>query len=448
MRKERLRLCAGLLLIFSIIAYSASPQVRHIYSLPGEMRVVQGERALFEVNYPMTVSVSSSHDANNIVLKAETGDFFSQPVFLESLQSGQATVNFKLLGLIPFKQVQVDIIPSLKIIPGGQSIGVVMHSDGVLAVGSSPIIDNSGRSFNPAKEAGIQTGDLIIAINGNKVRKDIDVAELIDQYGKKQQAVAIELRREQETFTVQAKPVLCKDTNRYRIGLFVRDSAVGVGTLTFYEPESSIYGALGHVITDGDTNQAIQCHDGKIVPAAVSGIQQGRAGQPGEKVGTFIEEEHSLGTIEKNTRFGIYGRINQDQVANLSAAALEIASMNQIQEGPAELLTVVDGQTVERFSIEIQRVHMQDYPESKGMVIQITDQRLLEKTGGIVQGMSGSPIIQNGKLVGAVTHVFVHDPTKGYACFMDWMLMEGGLLDKKVNTPMPQLFTRMPYQAA
>lgn len=442
MRKEKWRFGTGFLLIFLIIACSVSPQFRHIYALPSQMRVMQGDAALFAVQYPLTVEVSANRDYSVILKEAESGDFFSQPVFVESVKSGQATVEFKLLGFIPFKEVQVDILPPLKMIAGGQSIGVVMHSDGVLVVGSSSVVNQEGMEINPAQQAGIRTGDVILAINGQRVRKDIDVAELIDLHGKEGVALEVLLRREQEEFTVKLRPVLCKETNRFRIGLFVRDSAVGVGTLTFFDPTTATYGALGHVITDGDTNQAIACRDGKIVSASVAEIHLGKAGQPGEKVGSFPEEEAALGNIEKNTRFGIYGKINASQRGVFQTELLEVASMNQIEEGPAEILTVVDGQKVERFAIEIERVHMQDYPESKGMVIKVTDERLLAKTGGIIQGMSGSPIVQKGRLVGAVTHVFVHDPTKGYACFMDWMLMEGGLIEPKRASSMPQLFTR------
>lgn len=175
--------------------------------------------------------------------------------------------------------------------------------------------------------------------------------------------------------------------------------------------------------------------------ATVSGIQQGKRGQPGEKIGVFIEEDHVLGNIEKNTRFGIYGQLHSPVPLQLGGSAIPVASMSQVQVGPAEMLTVVDGQQIERFAIEIEKINLQETPEGKGMVIRVTDQRLLSKTGGIVQGMSGSPILQNGKIIGAVTHVFVHDPTKGYGCFVDWMLMESGLAPKREKYSARKWFT-------
>lgn len=442
MKKDKWRFCTGISLILLIISFTVSAQFRQIYALPSQMRIMQGETALFQVNYPLTVNVSADLN-HSINLNAKgSDDFFSRPVFLEPVQLGQATVDFKLLGFIPIKQVQVDILPPLKMVVGGQSIGVVLHSNGVIVVGSSAVLSENDSYVDPAKAAGIQVGDVILEINQRKVNTDREVAEIIDASGNEQKKLELLLRRDNETIAVQVSPVLCQETKRYRIGLFVRDRAVGVGTLTFFDPVTYAYGALGHVITDSDTNQAIECKDGKIVPATVSGIQSGKVGHPGEKIGSFIEADEVIGNIEKNTNFGIYGKVNSETSKYIYSEPLDVASMNQIEPGYAEMLTVVDGQTVERFAINIEKINMQEYPEGKGLVIKVTDERLLAKTGGIVQGMSGSPIIQNGKLVGAVTHVFVHDPTKGYGCFMDWMLMEGGIIPKKNPQEMPQLFTR------
>ncbi|MGE5702682.1 MAG: SpoIVB peptidase, partial [Clostridia bacterium] len=213
----------------------------------------------------------------------------------------------------------------------------------------------------------------------------------------------------------------------YRMGLYIRDSAAGVGTLTFYEPKSGAYGALGHVISDVDTGQAIVVGDGQIVQASVTSIEKGESGNPGEKFARFYNESVVLGNITKNTPFGIFGKMKESPKRSYYQEAIPVALAEQVQEGPAKILTVVDGQRVEEFDIEIVNVVKQHFPATKGMIIRVTDKRLLDKTGGIVQGMSGSPIIQNGKLVGAVTHVFVNDPTSGYGCFIEWMLQDAGL---------------------
>ncbi|QJW47872.1 SpoIVB peptidase [bacterium BFN5] len=430
----------GMCIAVLIIAFSSSPQFRNIYGLPLHMRIIQGEAALFNVNYPLTVTVSQNSTDSIRVKSQSSGYTISRPVFLESVKLGHATVEFKLLGLIPIRTVQVDVLPQLKLVPGGHSIGVVLHSRGVIVVGNSPIQTSDGQYVTPAKDAGINVGDLILSINQVPVQSDSQVAEIIDSNGQGEPLNFL-IKRGEEQINVLVKPILCNDTKRYRIGLFVRDSAAGVGTLTFYEPNSHTYGALGHIITDSDTNQPIDCEKGKIVPATVSGIQHGKRGHPGEKIGVFIEEDQLLGNIQKNTQFGIYGHLNAMLNNDLYSEGIPIASMNQVQTGYAEMLTVVEGQTIERFAIEIQKINLQDSPESKGLVIKVTDPRLLELTGGIVQGMSGSPIIQNGKIVGAVTHVFVHDPTKGYGCFIDWMLMESGIIPQKEKQTSKRLFT-------
>ncbi|WP_144350361.1 SpoIVB peptidase [Sporomusa termitida] len=436
------RLIWAVLIISAIFAFCLSPQFRSIYGLPVHIRIIEGESALFDVNFPLTVNVR--HDGGSIRVQTHATlpiIALSRPVSLEPVKLGQSTVEFKLFGIIPFRTVQVDVLPPVRLVPGGHSIGVMLRSQGVIVVGNSPVLNMQGQYVTPAKDAGITVGDVIISINGIPVQSDTQVAEIIDDNGKNNRAIDVLIKRAEGQQHINVSPALCHDTKRYRIGLFVRDSAAGVGTLSFYEPDSKIYGALGHIITDSDTNQPIDCEQGKIVLATVSGIQHGTRGHPGEKIGVFIEEDQLLGHINKNTPFGIYGELTATLPNEKYPQAIPIASMSQVQVGPAEMLTVVDGQTIEQFSIEIQKINLQEIPESKGLVIKVTDPKLIEKTGGIVQGMSGSPIIQNGKIVGAVTHVFVHDPTSGYGCFVDWMLMESGIIPKKERNSARKLFT-------
>jgi stage IV sporulation protein B len=429
----------GIFIAVLILAFCASPQFRDVYQFPPHLRIMEDETASLSVGFPFTMTVNHQQ---TLRLESTSGRIaLTRPVSIQPLHLGNATVEFRFLGLIPVRTVEVDVLPSLRLIPGGHSIGVVLHSQGVIVVGHSPILTGDGQDYTPAKDAGIAVGDVIMAINGIPAQSDIKVAETIDNSGREGHTVDLLVKRGEQTVSISVSPILCSETRRYRIGLFIRDSAAGVGTLTFYEPKTNTYGALGHIITDGDTNQPIDCNRGKIVLATVSGIQQGKRGQPGEKIGVFIEEDRVLGDIRKNCQFGIYGELTAGVPNTLYSEAVPVASMSQVQLGPAEMLTVVDGQTIEKFSIEIQRINLQDAPEGKGMVIKVTDPRLLEKTGGIVQGMSGSPIMQNGKIVGAVTHVFVHDPAKGYGCFVDWMLMESGLLPKRESQAVRKLFT-------
>ncbi len=441
---NRRQAITAVIIILFICGFCFSPQFQSVYRMPPNMRVLEGEETSFTVNFPMAIAVNHDTADESIIVKdSEPVYSWSHPVNLQTLKLGKATIQFSLFGLIPLRTVHVDVLPTLKLIPGGHSIGVVLHSQGVIVVGHSPVPTEEGKYVTPAKDSGLLVGDVIISLNGTPVQSDSQVADMIDQSGKEKRSVDLLIKRGDSRIHLSVQPVFCSDTKRYRIGLFVRDSAAGVGTLTYYDPVSKKYGALGHVITDNDTNQPIDCEQGKIVAATVSGIQQGRRGQPGEKIGVFIDEEHLLGNIEKNTDFGINGQLTGDLGNPLYPDALPVGSMSQVQLGSAEMLTVVDGQTIEKFAIEIQKINIQDFPEGKGLVIKVTDPKLLEKTGGIVQGMSGSPILQNGKIIGAVTHVFVHDPTKGYGCFIDWMLMEGGLIPKKEQQTARRLFTRV-----
>jgi stage IV sporulation protein B len=222
--------------------------------------------------------------------------------------------------------------------------------------------------------------------------------------------------------------------------MYIRDSAAGVGTLTFYDPKHKVYGALGHVITDMDTGKPIRVGDGKVVKSNVTSIQKGESGEPGEKRAIFFQENQVIGNIQKNTPFGIFGKMNSPPGEGLMNREIPVALAEQVTEGPAKILTVVDGQKVEQFDIQIVHVLRQKFPATKGLIIKVIDPRLLEKTGGIVQGMSGSPIIQNGKLVGAVTHVFVNDPTSGYGTFIEWMLQDAGVFHSSAGAFQSPLF--------
>lgn len=303
------RSIVGIFVIIIILQFCFSPQFRNVYSFPPHMRIIAGETALFTVSFPLTVDINHNED-KSIKLKSNL-DFSitSKPVFMESVKTGKATIEFKLLGIIPMRSVDVDVLPPTKLYPGGHSIGVVLHSQGVIVVGNSPVQTSDGQYITPAKDAGIVIGDVILKINEIPIQSDTQLAEIIDINGKSQQNVNILIKRGNQNINFVVLPGLCIDTQRYRIGLFVRDSAAGVGTLTFFENNSHIYGALGHVITDSDTNLPIDCQQGKIVLATVSGIQHGKRGQPGEKIGIFIEEDQLLGDIRTNTPFGIYGKL-------------------------------------------------------------------------------------------------------------------------------------------
>lgn len=307
------------------------------------------------------------------------------------------------------------------VMAGGQSLGIVLKSEGAIVVGFTPVVTADGQELYPAKDAGVAIEDMLIAINDQQVSYNQEVADLIDELGRKGEAVELTLRRDGSLKKLPVEPALCQESGTWRIGLYIRDANAGIGTLTFFDPATGAYGALGHRVEDNSEEGAEQL--GRVLAAQVQYIQNSVEGEPGEKVGVF-DSESLNGTIVKNCDLGIYGLLEQPVENELYPQLLPVAQADEVKPGPATMLTVLDGEKLEEFEIEITRVSPQKRSADKGMVINITDERLLAKAGGIVQGMSGSPIIQDGKLVGAVTHVFVNDASSGYACFAEWMLEE------------------------
>jgi stage IV sporulation protein B len=349
-----------------------------------------------------------------------------------SPENGREYLGFKALGLVSFKKMAVNVVAPVSVIPGGQSIGILMRSKGVMVVGLSNITDEDGNAINPAEEAGIKVGDVITAINGKTVVNEYQLRNEISTLGVNKEAL-LEIKRGGQSLKVKVKAVMCRETKRPRIGLYVRDSASGVGTLSFYHPDSRTYGALGHIITDVDTAKSIDLSDGRIVEANIRAIHRGKKGHPGEKLGMIMEDGGISGSIEKNTRYGIYGKIDALSDNPYFSKPVPVAMSYEIKKGPAEIYTVIEGTEITRCTVEIQDVFYPWNSRGKGMVLKVTDRELIRATGGIVQGMSGSPIVQDGKLVGVVTHVFINDPQRGYGVPAEWMLKEMGLLSDKTQ---------------
>lgn len=433
---HRLRQQLGIFLAFVVLLASLTPAAQSYFQLPTTQRFSVGEELKLNINFPEQFLQKinfyvHSKDGNKLLyeekLKEEQKISYKQswPIAVEP---GKYHIDMKLFGFIPLKSVSIDVMPKIQVVPGGHSIGVLMRSKGVMVVGYSPIVNEQGEKKYPAKEAGVQVGDLILAINDQSITTDGEAASIIDKLGFENKPIKIQVKRKNKILNLTLHPQYCSETKRYRVGLYIRDSAAGVGTLTFYEPKSGIYGALGHIIADPETSNQIKLGEGKIINASIQGINQGEKGKPGEKIGTFIDNTNLSGNISKNSQLGIFGKLNFPISNSLYPNMVPVAFANQVKEGPAEILTVVEGEKIEKFDILIEKVNVQQRPDTKGLVIRITDPRLLSITGGIIQGMSGSPIIQNGQLVGAVTHVFINDPTRGYGVLAEWMLYEAGIL--------------------
>lgn len=400
-------------------------------SLPAQVKLSEFQVKMLDPGLPfVSIELGENHVLSVEPTTRQSSAFGSAPVSLKALTCGQATVELKLFGRFPIKRVSVEVVPRIWLVPGGHSIGVLLRADGVIVTKLVSVTDNQGKTWTPAKDAGLLPGDVILKADELSIRSEEGLARALDRAGSEDRLVVLEIRRGTTQFKRPVRPVLCGQTRRYRIGAYVRDGAAGVGTLTFYDRETSRYAALGHIITDGETGTPVAIYDGKVVRAQVTGIEEGRRGHPGEKMGVFLEDNDVIGTIDRNTEFGISGTLYTDLSNPFYDGPIAMGLISEVQEGPAQILTVVDGHKVERFDVLIQRVNRQSRPEIKGMVVKIVDPVLLGRTGGIIQGMSGSPIIQNGKLVGAITHVLVNDPTKGYGVFAEWMVEKAGITPK------------------
>ena len=331
----------------------------------------------------------------------------------------------KFLGMIPLKSVEVEKVKDLEVCPGGMPIGVRVNSEGVLIVGYSDIEINNEKQESPGKTSGLEIGDVILKVNGIEMHDSRDLSKAIKQSDKESIKVDILRHGENMTKIVQLKKENNKD---YKIGLWIRDSTAGVGTITFYDADSQKFGALGHPITDSDTNEPFLIKNGNVIESSIISVRKGEKGSPGELKGIFINESCPNGTIEKNTNSGIFGKIENNKFLKGNIKPMKVGFRDEIVTGKAKIITTIDENGPQEYEIEIEKLLNQTSPSSKSMVIKVTDPRLLEKTGGIVQGMSGSPIIQNNKIVGAVTHVLINKPDTGYGIYIEWMLQDAEII--------------------
>ncbi len=413
-------------------AVMAAGYIRIFTMVPGRITLLEGREYVY--NWKSFLFVSIKADKSGIVaLKSNERPMNesalpvneaaslkrSRSFSLKAVKQGTVGLSMKILGLIPIKTMQVDIVPDKKIMACGNTVGVRLKLDGILVIGVSDVETAEGRK-QPVKDGNIKAGDLIVEVNNRKI---YDTDELIEEIEKSRgKGIAIKYMRGNTLMETTVYPVLSKNDDRYRLGMWVRDSTAGIGTLTFYDPETRTFGALGHGITDVDTGTLMPVKEGELLESNILSVVKGKAGSPGELKGVFVEGKKKLGSILKNTEYGIYGVFYENFTRLFPGKQYPIGLRHQIKVGPAKILANISGKKVEEYDIEIVKTTKQSFTGSKGMVLKITDKRLLENTGGIVQGMSGSPIIQDGRIIGAVTHVLVNDPTRGYGIYIEWML--------------------------
>jgi stage IV sporulation protein B len=314
----------------------------------------------------------------------------------------------------------------IMVYPGGQPVGIKLSTKGALVIALSDIETVQKKVQSPAAVSGIEIGDSVIKINDISIKSSEDIATLVNRSNGKD--VSITVNRKGEVLNLKVTPVLSKNDEKYKIGLWVRDSTAGVGTLTFYDPKTKGFAALGHPITDVDTGNIMVVDNGEVIASNIVSVRKGIKGNPGELRGIFINEQKSLGIIKNNTECGIFGKGNEGLINQKYNKPMRVALKDEVKVGKAQILTTIEGNEPKLYDIVIERLLPQETPGSKSMIIKIVDPDFVEKTGGIVQGMSGSPIIQNNKMVGAVTHVLINKPDTGYGIYMDWMLEDAEIL--------------------
>lgn len=322
-------------------------------------------------------------------------------------------------------QVNVPVVTERVLVPGGQSVGVRMDVRGVLVVGLEEIQTSGGEKINPGLVSGLQIGDTILSVNGTKVYSADEVQTLVNEI---RSTVKLKVKRNQQKLTICVKPVKAKSDGLYKLGIWVKDKTAGIGTLTYYDPANGTFGALGHGIVDVETNSILQVASGQLLQSQVQEVKEGSDGNPGEIRGIFYHTSDPLGTLQKNCNFGVFGTAAKELSNPMYPDPIPVGTQDQIRKGRAYILSTLGDNRIQRFEIEIEKIERQRKPDDKGLVIRVTDPKLIRESGGIVQGMSGSPIIQNGRIVGAITHVFVNDAKRGYGIFIEWMLGESAKL--------------------
>lgn len=402
--------CFGIFFTYTVFAEA----------IPDTIHIEKGEAESFDFHVPVTGELQQEGmevfgNQSPVVDKDKITLDMNQSFSLKSGEQGKYSMSCKLFGIFHIKDVSVEVMDKEQVVPCGVPVGIYVKTDGIMIVGTGTIVGDDGMSHEPAANV-VKSGDYVKTVNDEIVENKEDLIAKINQC--QGQPVILGVLRDEEYIHLKVEPVKTEE-NEYKLGIWVRDDLAGVGTLTFYDSEGN-YGALGHPVSDMDTGLKVSLGDGTLYEAEIAGITKGEKGNPGEISGviTYLDQ-YKLGTVEENSSVGIYGQLQRTPDGDMGNSYYPITLKQNIEKGEASIISSVSGEQKE-YTISIQEL---DYnSENKGILFEVTDPELLNLTGGVIQGMSGSPIIQNGAVIGAVTHVFVQDATKGYGIFIENML--------------------------
>ena len=383
--------------------------------IPASIRIKAGSEQELSLNVPVMGEIYSPYREKEEVIPVN----LSRPVTVMASRMQEYTMDVKLFGVIPFKTVNVQVIPDKMLVPAGVPIGIYVKTDGILVIAQGDFEGMDHTRKEPAKHL-LQAGDYILKADEQEVASKADFTKKISESGGRDMVLTI--RREEEIFDIKVHPE--QNVNgEYKLGIWIRDNAQGVGTMTYLDEDAS-FGALGHGINDTDTALLMEVKGGSLYKTEIIAIKKGQGGTPGELTGVIdYNLSNKIGTIDTNSVEGIFGTVDLKGADTVSGEAMPIGLKQDVEPGKAQILCCVDGEKIPKsYDVNIKAVHLDHDNINRGIELEVTDAALLEQTGGIVQGMSGSPILQNGKIVGAVTHVLVNDPTRGYGVFIENML--------------------------
>lgn len=404
MRKYYYRKFLILLFVLNLIAIAAAYVKFCKDRLPAAIHIKQGVETCLKYDVPATATV------NDQTIK------LNQPFVFKEEKTGQYEMQANLFGKIPLKKIKVNVVRPKKVSPSGKVVGIYVETKGLLVLETDTFTGIDGSNHSPSSNK-LYEGDYILSVNGKNMQTKVEFMKTINEC--KDNEITLQVKRNSKKLSIKIKPAMAATDHQYKIGAWVRDNTQGIGTLTYTSAGS--FGGLGHGICDMDTGELMDVKGGYLLNPQIDTIAKGKSGTPGEIVGSiYYKEENFMGSIDKNSKAGIYGTTNES-----GGQQYEVGYKQDIKKGKAYIISDISGKT-KKYEIMIRKINYSSSGGTKGMEIEITDKNLLKLTNGIVQGMSGTPMIQDGKFIGAITHVFVNDPSRGYGILAETMIEEMG----------------------